>query len=353
MIRTLSLLLLLLTSPSCDTAPAEDAYSTARSASQTQPSAKDLVYEARTGEWVEWHGGPLAGNDLLRGDRLLRATPEGLLDRGAAGLEDLELAHAAYQSDRPSRDPELDDWVLVLGDGPEAGHRKLREVVVGSTFAFGGRLYATRKDGEWGLAIRDTGRVLARVLGASERPATEVIEARLRASDGTTTVLRATPEHPVYLPRHGGYVAIGDLGPGERLLSTDGGETEVLATRAAATDELVYNLDVAEVNNYYAGGASEDDGVLVHNARCRCPTIDLTGHARDRESDRNFSDWAIRSIVWNGTCVPSPNPRYRGTWNCFDAIGTMVVVHADPNRVQVCRVITVVGANDDDDFGDY
>jgi len=151
------------------------------------------VYDARTGAWERGAVGELeVGDEVLHDGHLLRVTEENsglcgatgtdrddrqggalaestevperscFVDRGFAEVGQLSEADATWTVDGVGRVPDGDDWVLVLGDGDEAGHWRLDELVVGERFAFGGRVFETGVvDGE--LAIGATGDVLGRV----------------------------------------------------------------------------------------------------------------------------------------------------------------------------------------------
>ncbi len=84
--------------------------------------------------------------------------------------------------------------------------------------------------------------------------------------DGTTGSVSATSWHPVWVDAEGRFVNIGDLEPGQRLASADGGGGGV----PTVTDvdrythyEPVYDLTVEGVHTYYVLAGTTP--VLVHN----------------------------------------------------------------------------------------
>src|SRR5262249_37880912 len=72
------------------------------------------------------------------------------------------------------------------------------------------------------------------------------------------TELRVTREHPFFVPGRG-FVAAGDLGPGDPLLSRDGSAVRVLSSSEFVEKATVYNVSAEAPHDYFAGG------VLVHN----------------------------------------------------------------------------------------
>lgn len=111
----------------------------------------------------------------------------------------------------------------------------------------------------------------------------------------------ATPEHPVWSEDRGEYVAASELLVGEhlRLGSPDqySDLTEVIEVRGVAPEsEKVYNLEVEDLHNYFAGG------VLVHN--CKSPT------AKRTKAMRLLAQRASRRLALTGTPVEN-NP---GEW---------------------------------------
>jgi hypothetical protein len=75
-------------------------------------------------------------------------------------------------------------------------------------------------------------------------------------------LLRLTPSHYLYA-EPGGWTAAGDLQPGQRVQTRQGGAQMLLGKRVRVQQEAVYNLEVAEWHTYFAGAFA----LLAHN-RC-------------------------------------------------------------------------------------
>jgi hypothetical protein len=93
--------------------------------------------------------------------------------------------------------------------------------------------------------------IVARVTRTKERRANELVV--IAFSDG---VLRATPNHPLRTPD--GWVAAGELAPGQPLV-TEEGQRVPISLEIVAADEPVYDLTVEPSHSYFAAG------VWVHN----------------------------------------------------------------------------------------
>ena len=232
--------------------------------SLSSDAAVVAVYDARTGAWERGAVGELeVGDEVLHDGHLLRVTDDGVEDRGFAEVGQLSEADTTWTVDGVRSIPDGDDWVLVLGDGDEAGHWRLDELVVGERFAFGGRVFETGEvDG--GLAVRATGDVLGRVYKTHIRKADVVIDLVVSGPDGDETIT-GTPEHPFWVEAVGDYVAMGDLEVGTVLRSVGGGEARVATMEWRAGEFEVFNFEVEGVHNYFVSAPGGGDGVLVHN----------------------------------------------------------------------------------------
>jgi hypothetical protein len=98
---------------------------------------------------------------------------------------------------------------------------------------------------------------LKRVTRTMVHRATELVH--VRTAEGTIT---ATPNHPFRVVGRG-WVAAGDLIPGDTLYLADGGRASILSvTREKLASPVdVYNLEVEDFHTYFVASA----GVWVHN----------------------------------------------------------------------------------------
>jgi len=224
------------------------------------------VYDARTGTWERGAVGELeVGDEVLHDGHLLRVTAEGLVDRGFAEVGQLSEADATWTVDGVRSIPDGDDWVLVLGDGDEAGHWRLDELVVGERFAFGGRVFESDVvDGD--LAVRATGDVLGRVVQTFVRQSDTVIDAEIAYEDGTVEVITGTPEHPFWVPAENDWVPLGELVEGTELHVDSGAGSILVSSTWRQGDFTVYNFEVEGTHNYFVRAPGSDaPAVLVHN----------------------------------------------------------------------------------------
>jgi hypothetical protein len=83
-----------------------------------------------------------------------------------------------------------------------------------------------------------------------------------RAASGQ--VIRSTAEHPFYAEGCG-WVAAGDLRPGDQLVSHDGQRLAVAEVYDTGTYERVYNLAVAGFHTYFLCDATWPYFVWAHN----------------------------------------------------------------------------------------
>ncbi|WP_244375389.1 pre-toxin TG domain-containing protein [Streptomyces ficellus] len=77
---------------------------------------------------------------------------------------------------------------------------------------------------------------------------------------GTVT---STENHRYWLPERGAWIPAGELRPGDRLRSPEGGAVTVAATDRTDERQDTYDLDVSGIDSYYVQVGTED--VLVHN----------------------------------------------------------------------------------------
>jgi len=280
------------TQPRGDTGPAP-----VDLAALAEEAPEAWAYDARTGLWSpSVFTVVVAGTELYRDGRLYRVTSAGLVDRGAVAPEALDAAEETYVAEALHWTPGPDDWVLVLGAHDEAGHVPLRDVRPGDRFAYQGRIFETRPSSSGSLDVRHTGEVLSSVEQTIARRVHDVIDASIQYADGTTETIRATPDHPFYLPSHRGYVDLRDVEIGSTLHVSGGGEALLVSKTWRQGDFEVFNFEVAEQHNYFVRSAgSEQSGLLVHNTKCKGK--DFRGgkkKKRDRDfgiKDREFWRW--------------------------------------------------------------
>lgn len=241
------------------------------------------VYEARTGLWFEVDPRAVFGEEIIHEGRLYRIVGDELVDRGPAHIDFIMVADEVYDPSAPSTTPHEDSWVLVLGDGPQAGHFRLKDIPDGARFAHAGRVFSSRRGPGGTLQMKPTGNVLSRVTATHQRHSPVLLDLVLQHADGGTSVVSATPEHPFFLPEKNVYVPASQLVEGAAL-RTESGERAVLTevrTREGGFD--VYNIDVAGTDNYFVGS----DPVAVHNVSC----APKSAHARACELHALLPFW--------------------------------------------------------------
>jgi len=231
------------------------------------PIAVAEVYDTWTGEWGAGVVGELVvGEEMLFDGHLFKLTDAGFEDRGVVQAWELSSADATFDAEAVAEVPNRDDWVLVLGDELEAGHRLLAEIVHGEQFAFDGRVYDAKRD-ETGLAIRATSNVLGKVVNNFVRIAPEVVDVTISYSDGHVDRLTGTPNHPFWVPAVDDYVALEDLEVGTVLRTYGGSEATVLGLTWKPGEVEVYDIEVEGLHNFLVRGPGSDAaGVLVHNS---------------------------------------------------------------------------------------
>jgi len=227
------------------------------------------VYDARTGAWYKDVGAELEVGDTFVDDgRVLRVTEAGVEERGEAGFEDLANADATWAAGAARRMPEGDDWVLVLGDGDDAGHWQLSKVAPGERFAFQGRVFDTDDaDADGHLEVRASELVVSRVVQTFERQSDTVIDAEILYEDGSVEVLTGTPEHPFYVPALNEWLPLGELAEDTELHVESGAGAILIGKTWRQGDFTVYNFEVENQHNYLVRAPeSASAAVLVHNS---------------------------------------------------------------------------------------
>jgi RHS repeat-associated protein len=83
------------------------------------------------------------------------------------------------------------------------------------------------------------------------------------ARGDATAVVTATGHHPFWVDGQGRWIDAAELRPGQRLRSTDGTASTVLAVQPYTAVQTVHNLTVSGIHTYYV--AAGDTSLLVHN----------------------------------------------------------------------------------------
>lgn len=134
--------------------------------------------------------------------------------------------------------------------------------------------------------------VESRVLEVYRRTTTEWKDVHLEGGD----VLRATPEHPFWIPTANAWIGAGDLQPGMQVLRQDGSEEKVLevVTQRLSEPETTYNFNVQGQHNYFVGEIQ----ALVHNS---CEVVEAF------ESFNDARAHAVKSAGLSDKTVPFVN----------------------------------------------
>ena len=93
------------------------------------------------------------------------------------------------------------------------------------------------------------------------RTAPGVVHLSLDAPNGKRETLKVTSEHPFFV-KGKGWTEVRKLAPGDQIISGRGGFLAIANMRSESQPTLVYNFEVAQNHNYFAGG----EGALAHNA---------------------------------------------------------------------------------------
>lgn len=83
-------------------------------------------------------------------------------------------------------------------------------------------------------------------------------------SDGSK--IGATAEHPFFSVERNRYIAVGELLPGEQVMTAGQKVVRFIAGKQRDRGETVYNFEVWRAHNYFVGGAGEKVWLLVHNS---------------------------------------------------------------------------------------
>ena len=237
-----------------------------------------FILEGKINPWVKIAEGRLV--DVEEG------TP------GAAWVDD--LAQAQQDFGRTGRLPGAGDDVAAAGRCFVAGTRvavpsgwtrieelsegaMVRASVVPSGITGGGQFFqansanvALRTDTAPPLRgnASGSGDVLATITNTFVRTVEAVIAVVIAYPDGTVDTVVGTPNHPLWVPALGEYVALEDLAVGTVLRTLGGGEAVVEAKSWRPGDVDVYDVEVEGLHCFYVAGAGSEGvaGVLVHNS---------------------------------------------------------------------------------------
>ncbi|NJK32071.1 MAG: hypothetical protein HC927_06435 [Deltaproteobacteria bacterium] len=247
------------------------AYPLPRIATQpTYPRAGDLVdaFDHRQGHWKERRFDELdPGTEVVFDNAFFRINPDGSLDwRSEIAVEKLldadEIEIAPDEIRRPS-----EGWDVVrVTSATESYHAIIDNLPSGQKFFFQGIQYETtiRPDGV--RTVVPTGMGLSRIVDKFERTVDTLIELTIEHADGKRDTIRATPEHPFYIPAKKIYIIAEDIPEGDELLTMTGERATLIAQKRLTGEFKVYNLEVSPTHNYFVSGSPDAPAVLVHNA---------------------------------------------------------------------------------------
>ena len=127
------------------------------------------------------------------------------------------------------------------------------------------------------------------------RTAASTLWLTLESSEGETSRLGVTAEHPLFAEGLG-WTEAGDLMPGDQIRGQDLGLITILGVTLDDSPQRVYNMEVADAHTYFAGELD----VWAHNARRRTSG----GHTQNRH---------VANVGGKSTfCRPSGLPRLIG-----------------------------------------
>ncbi|MBB4933618.1 hypothetical protein F4561_004438 [Lipingzhangella halophila] len=111
-----------------------------------------------------------------------------------------------------------------------------------------------------------------------------LVDITVTDTDGTTSTLTATDEHPFWAPKAGQWVDATDLTPGTWLRTSTGTWTQITAVDTnTVDDQQVHNLTIDDLHTYYVVAGEVD--VLVHNqGGCRRGKVSFRGNDLAQEA---------------------------------------------------------------------
>jgi RHS repeat-associated protein len=191
----------------------------------------------------------------LRGAKIANAVSKA----GRAGRAISAVGREARTAARVCRNSFTGDTPVRMADGSS---KPIRDVKIGDT------VLATDPE---------TGETAAEPVTNLIRHAGEHAMVAVTLADGTT--INSTAEHPFWETRDQEFTDAEDLKAGDTVLAANGSTVAVARLTPSQADLTAYNLEVADIHTYYAGGAT----VLTHNA-CGPKGI----HSRLNSGDRGI-----------------------------------------------------------------
>ncbi|WFE24690.1 polymorphic toxin-type HINT domain-containing protein [Solwaraspora sp. WMMD937] len=129
----------------------------------------------------------------------------------------------------------------------------------------------------------------------------ELTDVRVRTSDGTSTVVETTPNHPFWDDNRQAWVNAGDLKPGAKLRVAGRGEVTVVSVQTRRDQREMRDLTVAHTHTYHV--LAGDTPVLVHN--CNNAVLGINEHGEKLASQlrgeglsnvRTFNDPGLKPV---------------------------------------------------------
>ncbi|MGW7052950.1 pre-toxin TG domain-containing protein [Streptomyces sp. NPDC054887] len=151
----------------------------------------------------------------------------------------------------------------------------------------------------------------------------------------------STDNHRYWLPERASWVPAGELRPGDRLRTPEGGLVTVTATDRSDERQDTYDLDVSGIDSYYVQVGTDD--VLVHNctdlarAERMFPGV---AHTLDEHVDVNqqqMKNLAISKTRKRGQ--PTPNSR----WSSADLAQKAVNQLVEQNKARIEKFVQDAG----------
>ncbi|NJK31676.1 MAG: hypothetical protein HC927_04245 [Deltaproteobacteria bacterium] len=106
------------------------------------------------------------------------------------------------------------------------------------------------------------------IVAVYERVVPVVLELTYHDEGGDTGTLRVTPDHPLYDLERDLYIHAEDFDPVTPLLMADGRLAWIDRIERREGSFTVYNIEVENSHNYFAGPAAGVGAILVHNNDC-------------------------------------------------------------------------------------
>jgi hypothetical protein len=90
------------------------------------------------------------------------------------------------------------------------------------------------------------------VINTFVRHGAPVVEVVVTSADGKSEILEATTAHPFWVQGQG-WVEVGNLRSGDKLVAQDGEEVTLDTIRSTARRASVYNIEVSGAHTYFVG----------------------------------------------------------------------------------------------------